>query len=142
MFLNIKNDELDNPTVRTLVSESAWDKSKDATDRKVAEFRSREDMDIYGWIENDEFLAVCGVEIHSNWVEILNIAVNPNDRKRGIGNSLIISLQQRYKMPIKAETDDDAVGFYRKCGFETEAFIKTYPNGECKRYKCVLHVNQ
>ena len=114
MFLNIK-DELDNPTVRTLVSGSAYDQSWDAMDRKVAEFRSREDLDLYGWIENDEFLAVCGVEIHLDWVEILNIAVNSNNRKRGIGNSMIMALQQRYKMTIKAETDDDAVGFYRKC---------------------------
>jgi ribosomal protein S18 acetylase RimI-like enzyme len=140
MFLNIKN-ELDNPTVRTLMSESAWDKSKDATDKKAEEIRGREELDLYGWIEDGERLAVCAVEIHSDWVEILNIAVDSNYRGRGIGSSMIRALQQKFKMTIEAETDDDAVGFYQKCGFETEAFTKIYPNGECKRYKCVLPIS-
>ena len=137
MFFDIKN-ELENPAVRRLVSESAWDKSREAMDKKAAEFRRRDDWHLYGWIENDEILAVCGVEVHSDWVVILNIAVDPNSRKRGIGNAMITALRQKYQMAVQAETDDGAVDFYRKCGFETEAFIKTYSNGEIRRYKCIL----
>jgi hypothetical protein len=37
-----------------IVSESAWDKSAKAMDRKVAEFRCRDDLHLYGWIENEE----------------------------------------------------------------------------------------
>jgi len=140
MFIDIKRD-LDNPVVRKLVSESAWNKSTEATDKKVAEFRSKKNWDLYGWIEDDEILGVCGVEAHSDWVEIINIAVGQNIRKRGIGKAMITALQQKYKMTITAETDDNAVEFYQKCGFETEGFIKTYNSIECKRYKCVLNYN-
>ena len=137
MFINMQN-QLDNPTVCRLVSESASDKSAEAMDRKITEFRCREARDLYGWVENNEILGVCGVEIHTDWVEIYNIAVEPNARKCGIGKAMIAAVQQKYKVAVKAETDDDAVAFYRKCGFETEGFMKTYPNGEIRRYKCVL----
>ena len=140
MFCDIIN-ELENPTVRKLVSESAYDQSIEATDRRMEEFRNREDLRLYGWIENDEILGTCGVEVHSDCVVIRNIAVDPNVRKRGIGKAMITAVQQKYKTTVKAETDDGAVEFYRKCGFETEGFIKTYSSGECQRYKCVLHFN-
>ena len=140
MLIEIKN-ELDNPIVHRLVSESAWDKSKEAMDKKAAEFRRREDLHLYGWIENDEILGVCGVVLHSNSVEVYNIAVEPGIRKRGIGSAMISALQQKYKMTIKAETDDDAVDFYRKCGFEAEGFVKTYNGTEFQRYSCVLQLD-
>jgi len=140
MFCDMKNN-LENPTVRKLVSASAYDQSIEATDKRMEEFRRREDLHLYGWLENDEILGTCGVEVHSDCVVIRGIAVDPNFRKRGIGKAMITAVQQKYKQTVKAETDDGAVEFYRKCGFETEGFIKTYSNGECKRYKCVLYFN-
>jgi len=133
--------KLENPTVRKLVSESSWDKSTEAMDRKAMEFRCRDDLHLYGWFESNEILGVCGVELHSGWVEINNIAVGTNTRKHGIGKAMITAVQQKYKTTVKAETDDDAVEFYRKCGFEIEGFMKTYNDNEYKRYKCVLYFN-
>ena len=138
MFVDIKN-ELDNPIVRKLVNESAGDKSTEAMDRKAAEFRCNENWHLYGWIENGKILGVCGCVIYSDYVEIYNIAVDPNNRKSGIGKAMINAAQEKYNMTLKAETDDGAVEFYRKCGFETEAFMKTYNTGVYQRYKCVLH---
>ncbi|MCL2409756.1 MAG: GNAT family N-acetyltransferase [Oscillospiraceae bacterium] len=140
MLCDIKN-ELGNPTVRKLVSESAFDKSTEAMDRKAAEFQRREDLHLYGWFENNEILGVCGVEVHSKWVVIHNIAVDPKTRKNGIGKAMINAVQQKYKTAVEAETDDDAVEFYRKCGFETKGFMKTYNSVEYQRYRCVLRFN-
>jgi len=138
MFCDIKND-LDNPAVRKLVVASAWEQSTEAMDRTAAEFRRRDDLHLYGWLENEEILGTCGIEVHSDCVVIRNIAVDPNIRKRGIGKAMINAVQQKYKTTVKAETDDGAVEFYQKCGFETEGFMKTYPSGEVQRYKCVLY---
>jgi riboflavin biosynthesis RibT protein len=138
MFVDIKNI-LDNPTVRKLMNESAWDKSTEALDKKAAEFRRHENWHLYGWVENDEILGICGVVIHSDYVEIYNIAVDPSSRKHGVGKAMIKAVNEKYKMTVKAETDEGAVGFYRKCGFETEAFMKTFNTGEYQRYKCILH---
>ena len=38
----------------------------------------------------------------------------------------------------KAQTDDDSIGFYRKCGFTEEKLVKEYSDGEVVRYNCVL----
>jgi ribosomal protein S18 acetylase RimI-like enzyme len=137
MFYEIKH-KLDNPVVRKLIGESAFDNSSDAIDKKVAEFLRKKDWHLYGWIENNEILGVCGFEVYSDYVEISNIAVSPDARKHGTGKAMIFELQQKYKMKVEAETDDDAVGFYLKCGFKAKAFIKTYSHVECRRYKCVL----
>ena len=139
MLCDIKT-ELENPAVRGLIVESAVDKSSEAMDKKAAEFRDREDLHLYGWLESNSVLGVCGIEVNSGWVEIYNIAVAPNARKRGIGKAIISAIQQKYNTTIKAETDADAVEFYQKCGFATEAFMKTYNNAEYQRYKCVLHL--
>lgn len=137
MFCDIKY-QLDNPIVRKLIGESAFDNSLEAIDKKVAEFLRKKDWHLYGWIENDEIIGICGFEVYSDYVEISNIAVSPDARKQGVGIVMILALQQKYKMTVKAETDDDAVGFYLKCGFEAKVFINTYSNVECRRYKCVL----
>ena len=138
MFCSM-DEKLDDPAVRNLVNESAGDRSTEILDRKMADFRRREDFNLYGWVEDNAVLGVCGVEIHPDWVEIFNIAVDPSARKRGIGRAMVTAVQEKYKTTIKAETDVGAVEFYRKCGFETEGFMKTYSSGECQRYECVLH---
>ena len=137
MFVNIEN-ELNNPIVRNLVSESAWDKSEEAAIKRIVEFRNRDDMILYGWLENNRILGVTGVIIHSNCIEINNIAVDPEYRNRGIGCAMITALRDMYKSTLKAETDDDAVGFYIKCGFIVEEFTKVYNGTKFKRYNCIL----
>ncbi|MDR0288013.1 MAG: GNAT family N-acetyltransferase [Clostridiales bacterium] len=79
--------------------------------------------------------------VYNKAVVVHNIAVSPKMRKNGIGKAMITAVQEKYKTAVKAETDDDAVEFYRKCGFETEGFMKTCNNIEYRRYKCVLHYN-
>lgn len=137
MFSDIKY-QVDNLIVRKLIGESAYDNSSDVIDKKVAEFLHKKDWYLYGWIENNEILGICGIEVYSDYIEISNIAVSPDARKQGIGKTMILALQEKYKMTVIAETDDDAVGFYLKCGFEAKAFIKTYSHVECRRYRCVL----
>ena len=39
---------------------------------------------------------------------------------------------------IKAQTDDSAIGFYRKCGFTEEREVVEYLDGCAVRYNCSL----
>ena len=68
--------------------------------------------------------------------EILGIAVLDAFRNQGTGRALIEHSQQLYPVLI-AETDDDSVGFYRRCGFSCEAFDRTFPDGIITRYRCI-----
>lgn len=133
MFHNIK-DQLDNPAVRAIMAASAFDTSPEAMDYKAAEFRRHESWQLYGWVENGKIVGVCGFEVHKDYVEILNIAVAESVRHHGIGGKMIATLWKKYEMAIEAETDDDAVDFYRKRGFTTTA-IQKY---NVRRWTCVL----
>lgn len=70
---------------------------------------------------------------------ITHIATSSECRGQGIGRKLIEFARDNFGFEqIEAETDDDAVEFYKACGFAIE------PLGEneygVQRYRCVLRV--
>ena len=133
MFCDIK-EQLDNPDVLQIMAYSEYESSIERAKQKASEFRRYESWQLYGWVENDEIIGVCGFEVHKGFVEILNIAVAENVRHHGIGGKMVTTLWEKYEMAIEAETDDDAVEFYRKYGFEASA-IQKY---NVRRWTCVL----
>ncbi len=71
--------------------------------------------------------------------EIIGIAVSEASRRRGMGRKLIQNALGSGDLErIKAETDGESIGFYRKCGFEEERRVIKYPDGPAVRYACVL----
>lgn len=72
-------------------------------------------------------------------VEINGIAVDIDARGQGIGSYMINKLMNDYNiLSIYAETDDDAIEFYRKNNFAITKFVKTYDGEDVVRYKCEL----
>ena len=72
--------------------------------------------------------------------EIIGIAVSVDARRKGIGKQLIRRVMELDDLEcVKAQTDDDSIGFYRKCGFSEEKIVIEYPDGQAVRYNCVLH---
>ena len=72
--------------------------------------------------------------------EIIGIAVSDNARRKGIGKQLIRRVMELDDLEcVKAQTDDDSIGFYRKCGFSEEKIVIEYPDGPAVRYNCVPH---
>ena len=70
--------------------------------------------------------------------EIIGIAVDPGCRHFGIGRKLIRKVTESGRFDsLYAQTDDDAVDFYRSCGFAVTAEVKQYPDGEVTRYHCL-----
>ena len=67
--------------------------------------------------------AVIAYKKEADTLEILDIAVDPDYRGQGLGSIMIKGMITR-NCPAKvvAETDDDAVGFYRKLGFSASPF--------------------
>jgi ribosomal protein S18 acetylase RimI-like enzyme len=71
--------------------------------------------------------------------EIIGIAVPEKLHRRGIGRNMIqFVLKSESLEKLEAQTDDDSVGFYRKCGFAVERIVVDYPDGSVVRYNCVL----
>ena len=77
--------------------------------------------------------------------EIIGIAVSEKLRRRGIGKQLILSAMELERIGririgrIEAQTDDDSIGFYRRCGFSEEKSIIDYPDRSVVRYNCILN---
>ena len=64
--------------------------------------------------------------------EIIGIAVTNKARCQGIGKRMIQSVMESEGLErVVAQTDDDSIGFYRKCGFAEERTVVDYPDGSC-----------
>lgn len=71
--------------------------------------------------------------------ELMGIAVCNCFQKQGIGSFLVRESANTMNLcRIMAETDDDAVGFYTKLGFEISKETRDYANGRVVRYHCML----
>ena len=80
------------------------------------------------------------LKISEDAAEIIGIAVSEKLRRRGIGKQLILSAMELEGIgKIEAQTDDDSIGFYRRCGFSEEKSIIDYPDGSVVRYNCILN---
>ncbi|MHB0886723.1 MAG: GNAT family N-acetyltransferase, partial [Bacillota bacterium] len=72
-------------------------------------------------------------------VEIRHLAVAPGRRGRGLGREMVFALPTVCTcLDVVAETDHDAVGFYRRIGFSLESLGELYPGTE--RFRCRLRL--
>ena len=75
--------------------------------------------------------------IEQQKIEIVGIAVVQSARGQGIGSFMINQVIKEYCLQfIYAETDQDAVGFYRKNGFIVTEYTETYHDETVIRYQC------
>ena len=136
MFTDIKS-EIDNPTVHHIIAYALFDGSPENVAKVAQKYLHSAVLHLYAWIENNQILGICGYTVHNDKVEIHLIAVDENARGRGVGGAMVVALQKKYSKNIEAETDDDAVTFYRKCGFSAHEFIHERRG---KRYTCILKI--
>ena len=70
--------------------------------------------------------------------EIIGISVEEGSRNQGIGSFMIREIQLRFpNIKMNAETDRDAVLFYKKNGFQIAEIQKNYNGETVTRYLCV-----
>jgi len=110
--------------------------------QKATDYMQSRTISIFGCYVGDRIAGIIVVDQEPNKTpEIMGIAVDSQHRKQGIGKRLILHACDSLNIcTLTAETDDDAVSFYKRCGFEAEEFTKVFESGEYKRYKCVLNV--
>lgn len=79
------------------------------------------------------------LDLSGSSAEILGIAVSEDRRRHGIGRQLILWAMASLRLnSLEARTDEDAVGFYLKCGFAAERHVIQYPDGSAVRFHCTL----
>lgn len=113
-----------------------WEKFCD----KALEFLSDKSVHIFGYTENNCILGICVVKCkEEGTAEVKGIAVDLLSRNQGIGQKLIQHIYKKLQIKcLTAETDDDAVAFYRKCGFDIVKTTRNYEEINYTRYVCTL----
>ena len=104
---------------------------------KIAEqYHNDRNMELFVKKIDRRIVGIIGInKQNENTYEIKHIAVIPEYREKGIAKDMLEYITGRHDMEtIFAETDKDAVDFYRKCGFSITNLGEKYPNVE--RYKC------
>ncbi|MGE6552881.1 GNAT family N-acetyltransferase [Bacillus mycoides] len=74
---------------------------------------------------------------HTNRARMCHIAVDEKYRNQGIALQMIKEIIRKYELTyIEAETDTEAVGFYKKCKFKIKSLGEKHPGVE--RFHCYI----
>lgn len=97
---------------------------------------------LYGINSGNELIACIGIEFTDlNDCEIKHIAVSPSQRGNKLGSGMIDFVCKKHTLKfISAETDKEAVDFYRRYGFEITSLGEKYPGVE--RFYCIVDLEQ
>lgn len=123
------------PKVRELLSFATSEKN---VEKEYDLYMQSPGRKLYKYDLETEVAGCIGIELLGpKRCEIKHIAVSSNCRGIGIGSKMISFILEKYSVSfMSAETDKDAVNFYRKYGFKITSLGEKYPGVE--RFQCIL----
>lgn len=136
-------DDLIKADIYDIYQQCMYKPTYDAYKNIISEYQSKKGTKSFTCILENEIVGIMILRLIDNEsAELIGIAVKDKFHNKGIGNYMLKQVARNLKIQrIQAETDDDAVGFYRKVGFAISKEIKHYSDGDIVRYNCVLHVS-
>ncbi len=135
-FLDIK-DYMLKKQVLNVLSLSQYKPTLDKTKALAIKYINDCNTFCYGYGNIDNIIGIIVLEKQDLYYEILSIAVDKSHQQQGIGSKLIHNaIIKRNIKRLIAETDDDAVEFYKKNNFNIINLGVKYNN--TVRYKCEL----
>ncbi|MFF7118109.1 MULTISPECIES: GNAT family N-acetyltransferase [Lysinibacillus] len=121
--------------MKTLLSYATSEKK---VDREYPLYIENPERVLYGYTIEQDLVGCIGiVKGEANRCEIKHIAVSPVFRGKGIGREMIRYVEEHHAFSsIYAETDQEAVLFYKNLGFHITSLGEKYPGVE--RFGCLL----
>jgi len=134
---NIKENIILNDEVLEILKYSHYSPTEEKLLNLIKKYCEEESIYPFASFFKDEISGVIVVKkLQDRTYEIIDIAVKPKYRKRGIASELINYIIKNFDVKILcAETDDEAVEFYKKYGFK----IESAKNKSYVRYTCKLN---
>jgi ribosomal protein S18 acetylase RimI-like enzyme len=104
----------------------------------LAALRRNEAVELYGLFVGEELVAIYTLRRDTPANEITHLAVKEGERRKGYGRACLQdALRRSGSRPLTVETDEDAVAFYKTCGFKIIGRRK-HPSGTL-RYRLGWH---
>ena len=123
------------PDILKLLAPSVFNPTEKRLLNRTKKYQEDENINIYAYKVDGKYKGIVVFNIAKNSATILDIAVKPEYQNRGIGSKIIDFIFNSFNVDsIIAETDDDAIGFYKKYGFTV---ADTKVEFDTKRYTCV-----
>jgi ribosomal protein S18 acetylase RimI-like enzyme len=134
MLVDVK-PKLRDGAVQELIGQSVFP-DPERLEQTIRTYEKNDSHELYGAEKDGSVIAVVGIVMdEENRLEIKHIAVHPDHRGKGYGRELVLALiELKNPQRIAAETDDEAVDFYRSIGFTIESLGEKYPGVE--RFRC------
>ncbi|CAH8770182.1 GNAT family N-acetyltransferase [Paenibacillus dendritiformis] len=138
MFINVKS-RLREAVIRDLIELCVFP-DPDKVEAVLKTYEQNPGDELWGYESEGEVVGIIGFRKHGKEIEILHIAVHPELRGAGFGRGMILELiHQEQPDVVKAETDEEAVDFYRNIGFVIESRGEVYPGVE--RFTCTYETH-
>jgi ribosomal protein S18 acetylase RimI-like enzyme len=140
LIIDVK-EYFDSPELLEILAGSVFNPTAERLINRAEKYMKNPQTRIYALKQEDKYLGMIVLEtIIQNQIEILDFAVRQDMQKNGVGRRLIEYCSRTFKVDsIIAETDDDAVGFYKKVGFIVLPLGDKYGVG-INRYLCELTI--
>ncbi len=125
------------PDALAVLALSTYESTEEKMKKRAAAHQEDSGVSAYGCWMNGRLTGLVVLRSHADGMEILSIGVLPEARGHGIASALLDHARTVNPLsPLMAETDDDAVGFYRRYGFDIQSLGEKYPG--VVRYRCTL----
>jgi predicted GNAT family N-acyltransferase len=124
--------------ITSLVAQCVYNPTDDKMKDIISLYESDSHLKLYAYYDGERVVAIIGLHTKSldKIAVIRHIAVQQEVRSKGFGRRLVNEILSLHSVSsIQAETDKDAVNFYRSCGFEVKSLGELYPGVE--RFLCI-----
>lgn len=136
MLLPVEDVHLDRGSLATLLAPAVANPTPDRLEAVIRSYAGHATLLVA--LEGGLSVGVIGLRPRPDGAtEIGHIAVADGHRRRGIGRHMVGEVVRRGSfVTLVAETDAEAVDFYRHCGFDVTSLGEKYPGVE--RFRCTL----
>ncbi|WP_334073036.1 MULTISPECIES: GNAT family N-acetyltransferase [Paenibacillus] len=99
-------------------------------------YASAGQAELYGYEEEGEWIGLIGFAFREGaQMEILHLAVHPEDRLKGYGRGIILeTLLLKQPRVITAVTDEEGADFFRNIGFSVQDYVS---QSGYEEFRCV-----
>ncbi|OPA81279.1 GNAT family N-acetyltransferase [Paenibacillus selenitireducens] len=140
-MLETLKDRLHEEDIQELIGYSVFP-DPDRLTQVIDNYKKDDQLHIYGEVTEGETIGFVGFTMNDNGeLTLQHIAVRPEDREHGYGRGMMLELIGLMNpASIQAETDEEAVDFYRNIGFTAYSLGEKYPGVE--RFRCEYIVDE